>query len=104
MQQAGYTAPMLYLLSLLACPPSSDDSSPAVTATAKPFCTWEEGICTDNNTPMPLDGEIVQLLVCVDYQNGDSVCAPNAFWLYTDGTWEPQMCTLGRYYRACISY
>ena len=93
------------LLSLLACPPSSDGSSGAVSAPAKPFCTWEEGICFDD--PLPLLGEPVIVHSCVDYPDDPgetaTVCAPTGWRIFDDGTWEPATCT-GDYWRACISY
>ena len=95
---------MLYLLSLLACPPSSDNSSPAVVNPAKPFCTWEEGICTDANQPKPLDGDLLILHICLDYDSGMTTCSGGGWRILDDGTWTPSQCGEGFYYRACISY
>ena len=93
---------MLYLLTLLlACPPSSDDSSHSVVSPAKPFCTWEEGICFAD--PLPLEGELVIVHSCEDYETGQTVCAPTGWRIFEDLTWEPQTCQ-GAYWRACISY
>jgi len=97
-------APMLYLLTLLlACPPSSDDS-PVVAEVAKPFCTWtEDTLCTDANVPQPLDGDLVMLTICLDYDGGLTTCGAGAWRIFEDNTWVPSQCSEGFYYRACIS-
>ena len=92
---------MPLLLALLACAPSSEP--PAAVANVAPFCTWtDEVLCTDQSNAVPLDGEILLLHICLDYDSNLTVCSGGGWRVYDNGTWEPQMCTLGFYYRACI--
>jgi hypothetical protein len=94
---------MMPLLLLLACPPSSDDS-PVVAADPSPFCTWTEDVpCTDANVPQPLDGDLLLLHICLDYDSGLTACSGGSWRMFDDGTWAPSQCGEGFYYRACIA-
>ena len=91
------------LLALLACAPDSLDTPPAA-AEVRPFCTWTDDVlCTGANEPQPLDGELLMLIVCLDYDSGLTTCAGNGWRIFDDGTWVPSTCGEGFYYRACIS-
>lgn len=94
---------MTLLLALLACTPSSDQ--PPAVAEVRPFCTWtDDTICTDANQPQPLDGDLLLLHICLDYDSGLTACSGGGWRIFDDGTWTPSQCSEGFYYRACISY
>lgn len=90
------------LLALLACAPDSSDTPPAVVE-VRPFCTWTEAVCSDANVPQPLDGDLLILHICLDYDSNLTVCSGGGWRIYDDGTWTPSQCGEGFYYRACIA-
>ena len=89
-------------LALLACAPDSSDTSPTVVE-VRPFCTWTaDTLCTGANEPQPLDGDLLMLIVCLDYDGGLTACSGGGWRIFDDGTWTPSQCSEGFYYRACI--
>lgn len=92
---------MTYLLALLlACATSSEPTPNDGSADRLPFCSWVEDTCF--SPPIALTGELVQVVSCTDTDDGYTICAPQGWRIYPDGSWEPSTCT-GDYWRACIT-